>query len=75
MMTVMLSRPPRPFAFAMTIGIVVGTYSSIYIAAPTLMLLEARAAAAPTARASAPPSKGQAKGAPKKPRPKKKARA
>jgi preprotein translocase subunit SecF len=32
----------RPFAIAMAIGIVVGTYSSIYIAAPTLMLLESR---------------------------------
>ena len=32
----------RPFAFAMLIGVVVGTYSSIYIAAPTLMLLEER---------------------------------
>lgn len=31
----------RPFAFAMTIGILVGTYSSIYIAAPTLLLLDA----------------------------------
>ncbi|MCA9509539.1 MAG: protein translocase subunit SecF [Myxococcota bacterium] len=34
----------RPFAVAMLIGVFVGTYSSIYIAAPTLMLLEARAA-------------------------------
>jgi preprotein translocase subunit SecF len=32
----------RPFAIAMAIGIVVGTYSSIYIAAPTLLLLESR---------------------------------
>jgi preprotein translocase subunit SecF len=30
----------RPFAVAMTIGIVVGTYSSIYIAAPVLLFLE-----------------------------------
>lgn len=30
----------RPFAFAMTIGIFVGTYSSIYIAAPILLLLD-----------------------------------
>jgi preprotein translocase subunit SecF len=30
----------RPFAIAMTIGIVVGTYSSVFIAAPTLLLLE-----------------------------------
>ena len=32
----------RPFAVAMLIGVVVGTYSSIYIAAPTLLLLERR---------------------------------
>lgn len=30
----------RSFALAMTIGILVGTYSSVYIAAPTLLLLE-----------------------------------
>jgi preprotein translocase SecF subunit len=30
----------RPFALAMLIGIVVGTYSSVYIASPTLLLLE-----------------------------------
>jgi len=30
----------RPFAFAMLIGVVVGTYSSIYIASPLLLLLE-----------------------------------
>jgi preprotein translocase subunit SecF len=30
----------RSFSVAMTIGILVGTYSSIYIAAPTLLLLE-----------------------------------
>ncbi|MEE2663315.1 MAG: protein translocase subunit SecF [Myxococcota bacterium] len=32
----------RPFAVAMLIGIVVGTYSSVYIAAPTLLFLEQR---------------------------------
>ena len=32
----------RPFALAMAIGIVVGTYSSIFIAAPTLLWLENR---------------------------------
>ena len=32
----------RPFALAMAIGIVVGTYSSIYIASPTLLWLETR---------------------------------
>ena len=35
----------RPFAIAMSVGIVVGTYSSIYIAAPTLLWLEQRYAA------------------------------
>jgi preprotein translocase subunit SecF len=30
----------RPFAFAMLIGVIVGTYSSIYIASPILLLLE-----------------------------------
>jgi preprotein translocase subunit SecF len=34
----------RPFAFAMLIGVVVGTYSSIYIASPLLLLLEERLA-------------------------------
>jgi preprotein translocase SecF subunit len=33
----------RPFALAMAIGILVGTYSSIYIAAPVLLLMERRA--------------------------------
>jgi preprotein translocase SecF subunit len=32
----------RPFAIAMAIGILVGTYSSIFIAAPTLLFLESR---------------------------------
>ena len=32
----------RPFALAMAIGIVVGTYSSVFIAAPTLLFLEQR---------------------------------
>ncbi len=31
----------RPFAFAMLVGVLVGTYSSIYIASPLLLLLEA----------------------------------
>ncbi len=30
----------RPFAFAMILGVMVGTYSSIYIACPTLLVLE-----------------------------------
>ena len=36
----------RPFALAMAIGIVVGTYSSIYIASPSLLWLETRFGAA-----------------------------
>jgi preprotein translocase subunit SecF len=35
----------RPFALAMAVGIVVGTYSSVFIAAPTLLWLEQRHAA------------------------------
>ena len=30
----------RPFAFAMVLGVLVGTYSSIFIASPTLLLME-----------------------------------
>lgn len=46
----------RPFALAMVIGIVVGTYSSIYIAAPTLLVLERRwgAVLAPAPKSSRP---------------------
>ena len=45
----------RPFAIAMAIGIVVGTYSSVFIASPTLLLLERRfgGATAPTAAPAA----------------------
>ena len=32
----------RPFALAMAIGVLIGTYSSIFIAAPTLLWLETR---------------------------------
>jgi preprotein translocase subunit SecF len=39
----------EPFALAMAIGVVVGTYSSIYIAAPTLLWLERRFGGAPAA--------------------------
>jgi len=38
----------RPFAFAMTIGVIVGTYSSVFIAAPVLLLLEGRYGAKPS---------------------------
>ena len=37
----------RPFALAMAIGILIGTYSSIYVAAPTLLWLEQRFGGAP----------------------------
>ena len=32
----------QPFAFAMLIGVLVGTYSSIFIASPLLLFLEGR---------------------------------
>ena len=32
----------RPFAFAMILGVFVGTYSSIYVACPVLLMLERR---------------------------------
>jgi len=47
----------RPFAIAMTIGIVVGTYSSIYIAAPILLLLESRSTGSGAAGSSGSPRK------------------
>jgi preprotein translocase SecF subunit len=49
----------RPFAVAMSIGIVVGTYSSIFIAAPTLLWLETRYGSA----TAADPGKTTAAGA------------
>jgi len=69
----------RPFAIAMAIGIVVGTYSSVFIASPTLLLLEryfggapAPAGAgpmpemAPAARREAPPRTGDGSRKPKR---------
>jgi preprotein translocase subunit SecF len=44
----------RPFAFAMILGVVVGTYSSVFVASPVLLMLERRfgsGAAAEVARA------------------------
>jgi preprotein translocase subunit SecF len=52
-----------PFALAMTIGIAVGTYSSIYIASPCLLWLEARYGGA----SSGP--RGSARDVPKPPKP------
>jgi preprotein translocase subunit SecF len=51
----------RPFALAMLIGIVVGTYSSVYIASPTLLLLERwRAGRASSGAGSARPRTSKA---------------
>jgi preprotein translocase subunit SecF len=44
----------RPFAIAMVVGIVVGTYSSIYVAAPILLWLERRFGGASAPAASSP---------------------
>jgi preprotein translocase subunit SecF len=66
----------RPFALAMSIGIVVGTYSSIFIAAPTLLWLEQRAARRAAARqAQAQPRSKSKPGSGKSKRAKAKARA
>jgi preprotein translocase subunit SecF len=43
----------RPFAIAMAIGIVVGTYSSVFIASPALLFLERRFGGKPTPAAAA----------------------
>ena len=32
----------KPFAFAMIIGVVIGTYSSVFIAVPTLLIFKFR---------------------------------
>jgi preprotein translocase SecF subunit len=45
----------RPFALAMAIGILVGTYSSVYVAAPTLLWLERR-----YGDSGKPPTRGRA---------------
>jgi preprotein translocase subunit SecF len=58
----------QPFAFAMIIGVFVGTYSSIYIAAPVLLMLErryGRGAAAEVAAREAKGAKSQGKAKPK----------
>jgi hypothetical protein len=46
----------RPFAIAMAIGIVVGTYSSVFIASPTLLLLERRFGGASSTSPAAGPA-------------------
>ena len=55
----------RPFAAVMAIGILVGTYSSIYIAAPIMLLLEQRfgaVAKSPTPSAGKPGAAGKGAG-------------
>ena len=54
----------RDFAFAMNVGVIVGTYSSIFIASPVLIWLNdkyvaepAQAAGPPRAAASSAPTK------------------
>jgi len=66
----------RPFAWVMTFGIFTGTFSSIYIAAPILLLIEkrwpgedARGARALGARAPTVPTGPNAPAAPKAPAP------
>jgi preprotein translocase subunit SecF len=51
----------RPFALAMTIGVVAGTYSTVYIAAPVMIWLEERFGGA--AAAAGPAAAKSAKGA------------
>ena len=48
----------RPFALAMAIGVVVGTYSSIFIAAPLLLYLEQRFGEGEASGGSAHPKAG-----------------
>ena len=55
----------RPFAIAMVIGIVVGTYSSIFIAAPTLLWLENRFGGIAEAAEAAPKLAKRQKAAPR----------
>jgi preprotein translocase subunit SecF len=55
----------RPFAFAMILGVLVGTYSSIYVASPVLLVLERRfgsGAAAQVAKAERQGRSGGARG-------------
>jgi preprotein translocase subunit SecF len=62
----------RPFALAMAIGILVGTYSSVYIASPSLLWLETRFGGGPSAPRSSgrEPSRGETAKAPKRASPK-----
>ena len=51
----------RPFALAMAIGIVVGTYSSTFVAAPTLLFLETRLAGGEAGRGAVQASSTRAR--------------
>ena len=55
----------RPFALAMAIGIVVGTYSSTFIAAPTLLYLEERYGSGGGGRGSRASREGEGRGHPR----------
>ena len=50
----------RPFAFVLTVGVVVGTYSSIYIASPVLVLWSEFLAKRRAATATKVPARGNA---------------
>ena len=59
----------RPFAFAMILGVLVGTYSSVYVASPVLLMLERRfgsGAASQVAKAEREGRSGGARGSDKK---------
>jgi preprotein translocase subunit SecF len=57
----------RPFAFAMLIGVLVGTYSSIFIASPLLLFLETRYGDAGARSGKGSGKKGSGKQSSKKP--------
>lgn len=52
----------RPFAFVLLLGILVGTYSSIYIASPLLLFWNDRFAKRAAARSAKPAAKAAARG-------------
>lgn len=52
----------RPFAFVLLLGILIGTYSSIYVASPLLLFWNDRFAKRSTARSAKPAAKAAARG-------------
>jgi preprotein translocase SecF subunit len=64
-----------PFAFAMLVGIVVGSYSSLFIAAPVLLFLETRFGAGKDQKSTSPGAGTQPRGGDARPSGKKAARA